>query len=226
MAYVDQTTQTNRHKAIIGVVAIHAAIGYVLVSGMAVDFIETVTTPNPAATPIYKLPPPPPPKPEPQQQKYTEPVSRPIYTPPTTLDLNPKPTPIDTTTLVLPPFEPITPFAGPPGIPKPIPSTTTPSFTPVSAKARNNPGDWVTTSDYRSSWINREMIGTAGFEVKVGTNGRAQSCLITRSSGHDALDKATCDLISKRARFEPAKNSQGEKVGGTYTSSVRWQLPE
>jgi protein TonB len=228
MAYVDQTTQTNRNKAIIGVVAIHAAIGYVLVSGMAVDFIETVTMPNPTATPIYKLPPPLPPKPEPQpkQNEYTEPVSRPIYTPPTTLAINPNPIPLDTTKLVLPPFESIAPMLGSSGFLKPIPSATTPSFTPVGAKARNNSGDWVTTNDYRSSWINREMIGTAGFEVKVGTNGRAQSCLITRSSGHDALDKATCDLIRKRARFEPAKNSQGEKVGGTYASSVRWQLPE
>lgn len=228
MAYVDQTTQANRNKAVIGAVAIHVAIGYALVSGMAMKFVDVITAPNPKATPVYQLPPPPPKPPEPQAQNtdYTEPVSRPIHTPPSKLDINPNPIPMDTTTLVLPPIGPIELTPKSPGTPKPIPSATTPSFAPVGVSPRNDPGAWVTTNDYRSSWINREMIGTAGFEVKVGTNGRALSCAITRSSGYDALDKATCDLVSKRARFEPAKNSQGRTVSGVYANSVRWQLPK
>ena len=228
MAYLNHATQAGRSKAVVGVIAIHAAIGYVLVSGMAVDFIETVITPNPVGTFVLPEPPPPePPKPQPDQKTdYTQPTSPPIYTPPSALDLNRNPIEVDTTNVILPPFDPVIPKPGASVIPKPFPSATTPSFTPVDVKPRGDPGAWVTTNDYRSSWINREMVGTAAFKVQVGANGRAESCLITRSSGHDVLDKATCDLISKRARFEPAKNSKGEKVAGSYSSSVRWQLPD
>lgn len=227
MAYVDQARAKNRKGAIIMVGAIHAVIGYGLIVGLAPGIFD-LPEPKPfvgTQIPLPPVPPPPPPKAQPQTD-YADPVSPPIYTPPSPLDLNRNPVQLDTTNLILPHFDPITLTPAPSGIPKPIPSATTPSFAPVDVKPRNDPGAWVTTNDYRSSWINREMVGTAGFKVQVGTNGRAESCLITKSSGYGALDQATCDLISKRARFEPAKNSKGEKVSGTYASSVRWQLPE
>ena len=227
MAYIDQAQAKNRKGAIITVGAIHAVIGYGLIVGLAPQFFD-----RPAPKPLEgyqielpKLPPPPPPEAQPQSADFADPVSPPIYTPPSAQNLNPNPVPLDTTLLILPPLDPIILTPAPSGILKPIPSATTPSFTAVGAKPRNNPGAWVTTDDYRSSWINREMAGVASFKVQVGADGRAEACLITKSSGHDALDQATCDLISKRARFEPAKNSKGEKVSGIYASSVRWQLP-
>ena len=60
----------------------------------------------------------------------------------------------------------------------------------------------------------------------IAASGRVESCTITGSSGHPELDRATCELVARRARFDPAKDSSGAKVSGTYTSSVRWQLPE
>jgi protein TonB len=227
MAYVDQAKAKNSKSAIIVVGAIHAVIGYGLIVGLAPG-IFSPPEPKPFIGTQIPLPPVPPPPPEtdPQPTDLTKPVTPPIYTPPSAQDLNPNPIQVDTTTVILPSFDPLPLTPSPVGIPKPFPSATTPSFTPVDVRPSNDPGAWVTTNDYRSSWINREMVGTASFKVQVGANGRAESCLITRSSGHDVLDKATCDLISKRARFQPAKNSKGEKVGGSYSSSVRWQLPE
>lgn len=225
MAYVDQAKAKNSKGAIIMVGAIHAVIGYGLIIGLAPGIFDPPEPTPFVGEQISIAPPPPPETPTPDQKTdFTEPTTLPIYTPPSAQDLIRDPIEIDTT-FTLPPFDPIKPIASPSGIPKSPPSTT-PSFTPITAKPRNDPGAWVTANDYRTSWINREMVGTAGFKVQVGANGRAESCLITRSSGHDALDKATCDLISKRARFEPAKNSKGEKISGTYASSVRWQLPD
>ena len=229
MAYVDQARAKNRKGAIIMVGAIHAVIGYGLIVGLAPGIFDPPEVKPLVGTQIPLPPvPPPPPEPQPQQKnaEIADPVSPPIYTPPSAKNLNPNPIQIDTTNVLLPPFKPLILTPAPSGIPKPIPSATTPSYTPVNVRPRNDPGAWVTTNDYRSSWITREMVGTASFKVQVGANGKAESCLITKSSGHGALDQATCDLISKRARFEPAKNSKGEKVGGTYASSVRWQLPE
>ncbi|MDZ4307797.1 TonB family protein [Allopontixanthobacter sp.] len=226
MAYVDQAQAKNRKSAVIMVAAIHAVIGYGLIVGLAPGIFDP-PAPKPFVGTQIPLPPvPPPPKTDPQPTELTKPVTPPVYTPPSAQDINRNPIEIDTTTVILPPFDPVPWAQGTVGPPKPFASATPPSFDPVAVKPRNDPGAWVTTSDYRSSWINRELTGTAAFKVEVGTNGRAVSCLITRSSGHDALDQATCDLISKRARFEPARNSKGGKVEGTYASSVRWQLPE
>lgn len=226
MAYVDQARTKSRKGAIITVGAIHAVIGYGLIVGLAPG-IFTPPVPQPFEGTQITLPEiePPPELPQPTTEN-PDPVRTQIYTPPTAYDLTPDPIRMDTTEIILPPLDWDRPIPGATGIPKPIPSATTPSFTPIDVTPRNDPGSWVTTNDYRSSWINREMIGTAGFTLQVGTNGRAESCLITKSSGHEALDKATCNLISKRARFTPARNSNNDKVSGSYSSSVRWQLPD
>ena len=101
-----------------------------------------------------------------------------------------------------------------------------PAFDAVAAKPRNDTSQWVTTDDYRSSWINRELTGVARFRVQVGTDGRVKQCTVTVSSGHSELDRATCDLVTQRARFEAARNTDGEKTTGSYSSAVAWQLPD
>ena len=226
MAYVDQKLSDGRNKAVIGVIAIHAAIGYVLVSGMAVDFVETIIQPNPEAVIITPKPVEPPPVPEVSTPPEHS-VSPPIFTPRPPITIQPAPPLVDTTDLVLPPLPDIIPTATPGLVPRPDPTPRMkPAFDPVSALPRNNPGSWVTTQDYRSSWINRELTGTTGFTLKIGTSGRVESCLVTRSSGHDVLDAATCDLVTRRARFDPARDDAGNKTSGTFTNSVRWQLPD
>ncbi len=110
------------------------------------------------------------------------------------------------------------------GIPDPTPSAT-PTFDPVSAAPRGNPGRWITDNDYRPSWISREFSGVAGFTLEIDRQGRISDCTITRSTGYSALDDATCRLLRSRAEFSPAKDSSGAIVPGTYSSSVNWQIP-
>ena len=223
MAYLDRKTQENRPTAIIGVVAIHAAIGYVLVSGLGVQIVEIVSAPPFQGTNVeVELPPPPPP----DQVEDPAPSSNPtVYTPPRQLDLDRDPPDIITTidppeldndiVLKIDPAE-----DGPAVTPPPPPPP--PSFDPVSARPRNNPGGWVTTNDYRAIWINREYTGIARFELSVGTNGRVSHCRITSSTGHAALDEATCKLVKRRARFDPAKDSSGKN--GSRDLRQRGQL--
>lgn len=106
----------------------------------------------------------------------------------------------------------------------PIPSPS-PTFDPVSAAPRGNPGRWITNNDYRPSWINRGYEGVAGFSLRIDAQGRVSDCTITRSTGHAALDEATCALIERRAEFNPAKDTSGKIVSGTYSSSVNWRIP-
>ncbi|MEO1222275.1 MAG: TonB family protein [Pseudomonadota bacterium] len=101
-----------------------------------------------------------------------------------------------------------------------------PLLDPVAATPRGDPGNWITTADYKTSWIRRDFAGTARFTLQVDALGRVGGCTITGSTGHEALDRATCRLLEARAIFNPAKGSDGNAVAGTYSSSVNWSIPE
>lgn len=223
MAYLQHSSWKDRPGAVIGVVAIHAVIGYALVTGL--NFIQIVErVKNPQATDVVVPLPPPPQTPEPPEARIDETiVDRPIVAPKPMIDVSPIKPAFDTSPVIVP-----TPDAMPYITPQPTPSATPsgPSFNPVAAKPRGNPGNWVTVDDYRTSWINREMVGTARFRLEVASSGRVQNCTITASSGHAELDRATCSLVTQRARFVPAKDGTGASVTGSYVSSVRWELPE
>src|SRR3546814_4122687 len=85
---------------------------------------------------------------------------------------------------------------------------------------------WATNADYPSSALRNEEEGTTGFRVTVGTNGRVTDCSVTSSSGSSTLDEATCRLITRRARFTPAEDSNGNPITDTYSNRIRWQIPE
>jgi protein TonB len=109
----------------------------------------------------------------------------------------------------------------------PIGPPQRPSFIdPVAAKPKGNPASWVTDADYRSRWIREEMSGTARFTLSIDASGRVGECTITRSSGHAELDAATCRLIERRARFEPARDPEGNAVAGSYSNAINWKIPD
>lgn len=223
MAYLQHKSWKDRPGAIAGVVAIHAVIGYALINGLSFSqIVERVKNPEGVFVPEVPLPPPPPPPDEvvEPRQEMTPPMHAP--TPP--MDLSPQRPPLDAVPDIVPIPQPI-PYVVPKPTPQPGPSAL-PTFDVVSPKPRGNPGAWVTVNDYRSSWINREMTGTARFKLDIGASGRVDNCTITASSGHPELDKATCALVTQRARFDPAKDETGTKVPGTWSNAVRWELPE
>lgn len=226
MAYLEQGSNTNRPTAIAGVIGIHAVIGYVLVSGLS-TVINIVNPPPPlVASEVIELPPPPPK--EEDVVKDQSPVKKEVVVSPDTKIRIAVNEPVFDTTPIFDDIQSelvIKPNGGedfgtaikPPPVPK---------FNPISARPRNNPGDWVTKSDYRSSWINRNYTGIAKFKLSVSASGRVESCQIVASTGYPALDEATCNLVQRRARFEAARNSSGERTGGSYSNAVRWELPD
>lgn len=224
MAYTDNKRPADRAASVAGVIAIHAALGYALVIGL--QFTGVIPTPEPqfeGTTVVDPIPLPPPPGPNPDQNT---PVDSKVYTPETVLTINTNDTQIDATTVLPPPGDIVVkPIAGPIIIPSPGPAIT-PVEEAIAVKARNNPGGWITEADYKSSWINRGYAGTAGFRLAIGASGRVEGCQITHSTSHAVLDEATCALVTKRTRFDPARNGAGDKVPGNYASSVLWQIPD
>ena len=226
MSYV---THSNRASpgSIAAVVAVHAGVGALLVFGLTVSGnLPEILTPIEGRN-IPDTPPPPPPLAPPEDAVAPkESANPPVFTPVPKLDLKPTPPIIDTTDLMPPPIPSWQPGRGEIVLPKPAPPAPTPSFEPVSARPKNDPGGWLSNNDYRSSWARRELTGVAKFRLEIAANGRVSNCTVTGSTGHSELDAATCSLVSKRARFEPARGGNGEPVAGSYTGSVLWQLPE
>ena len=224
MAYVDRQSASKRATSLITVGAIHAVIGATLIYGLApglVDVINPTPPPNTFDVKPTEVPPP-------ETAKTEQRVESVITAPPIPMDLVPAR-----------PLEPIQPVdVGPAtetgttaqptgGVEERIvPATPTPAFTATKPRPINDRGSWVTAADYPGSDLRRGNEGATQFRVVVGSNGRVQACETVVSSGFAGLDKATCARVTSRARFEPAINSSGEQVVGTYTGTVRWQIPE
>lgn len=226
MAYLDSRSTRPSPAAVTAVIGIHAAMGYALVTGLATDFVEEIYTGPLPATDYTEPEVVPPPPPDEKTVEPTDTVIPPTHAPIPPVDLVRDPVKLETTSALLPPIDDIILDPLPPSTyvtPKPTPS---PGLDPVAARPRNNPANWVTTNDYPSRAIREEWEGTTSFKVTVGTDGRAQDCTITRSSGHAALDEATCAKVMKRARFKAAMDGFGEKTAGSYSGSVLWQLPD
>lgn len=62
--------------------------------------------------------------------------------------------------------------------------------------------------------------------MTIGADGRVRNCEILASSGSADLDRATCANVAKRARFKPATDDTGAAVSGSYSSAVKWQIPD
>jgi protein TonB len=216
MAYADQQMSGNRIIAIIIVGLIHVAVGYALITGLAYSAmkkaIERVTTVD------VTEPPPPPPETPPPPEPNTPP---PPVAPPPPLNISVTPPQIQTQPNIPPPMPPAV------IVPPPAPvAPPAPRFTPKRAAPKGNPASWATTDDYPSRALREEREGVTRFTVTVGTDGRVTNCSVTGSSGTPELDDAACRAITRRARFTPATDGEGNPTTGTYSNSVRWQIPK
>jgi protein TonB len=224
MAYLEARTPQDRVKSVAAVVAVHAVLAYAVVVGLqASGVIATPTMFQGTNVEDIPLDPPPPPdEPKPRQKDSAQQSVVTAPKPPVTLVSDPGPVIVE---LPKPDHVEVTPLALPTATPSPA-GTSVRTFDPVGPKPRNDPGAWVTTNDYRSAWVNRGMAGLARFRVTVGADGRVKDCTITGSSGHPELDRATCDLVARRAKFEPGRDSAGEKTAASYSNAVQWILPD
>jgi len=220
MAYADQTMSGNKIIAIIIVGLVHLAVGYALVTGLAysatkklIERVTTVDIEEPQEEP-EELPPPPP------EEQAAPP---PIVAPPPPINVSTAPPPIFTVSEPPPPA-PVVPIARP-APPAPV-APPPPRVQPKNPEPRNRPQSWVTNADYPSRAMREERQGTTRFNVSVGADGRVAGCTITGSSGHADLDAEVCKLITRRARFNPATDGDGQATSGSWASSFRWEIPD
>jgi protein TonB len=187
---------------------------YAIVTGLAYDVvkksIQDLKTFDVEEQPPPPEAPPPPPKDMPK-------VPPPPITPPPLVRMEAPPPPIQTvTTPVIPPVAPPPAPMAPPPPPRKVQS------------AQSAKGDLRTlfgADDYPASAQASGAEGTSQAQITIGSDGRVVGCDIIRSSGNSALDSATCNILRRRAKFTPARDSNGNATTDTITTPpITWRL--
>ena len=197
MAYADQSMSSNRVIALVVVALLHVLLGYGLVTGLAFEAYKKVAQ---RVTTI-----------DIEEEKKPEPELPP---PPPPKDAPPPP-------IVAPPPPIVIPTAAPPPPPPPPP----PKFSPKPATPRGSPSSWATPDDYPTAAIRDERTGVTRFSVTIDAEGKVSGCQVTGSSGHSDLDALTCKLVTRRARFKPATDGEGNPTTGSFSNAIRWEIP-
>lgn len=223
MAYTDRGANPRQRAATaIAVLALEAAAVVAIVNGLAVTFLPRPAEPGLAGEQI-DLPKPPPSDPKPVDQRQRDPLidsksrteAEEVITFPTGGDAIITGGGTDFGTGgsggdVM--------IEDPPKLP--------PAFPPRAARPRNAPGLWATADDYPAGDLRAGRHGVTRFRLSIGTDGRVRGCEVIASSGSPTLDAATCDKVSRRARFDPAMDETGAQVAGSYAGAIRWVIPD
>lgn len=226
MAYADTNTTTRKLGAGAAVLLIEGGLAAALIVGLATTYtVKTERNPATFNVPLPKPTPQPPVEAQPQPRETRASV---IDQPETLVKLPPvNPGPITVAEI------PASGGAGTSALgevafpdPTPSPTTTPPQFKPRAAAPRGKWQLWVTTSDYPTRDLHEENQGTTRYRLSIDAAGRVTGCTVTATSGHPGLDRATCDTVQRRARFEPATDETGAKVAGSFSGSVTWTIPQ
>jgi len=86
------------------------------------------------------------------------------------------------------------------------------------------PAALVSDGDYPQDAMQRGAQGIGTFMLRIGPDGVPVDCTID-GPVDPALDRRTCEIFRTRARFRPARDSEGRPVAGYYPGRMRWVLP-
>lgn len=220
MAYADRKSSNSRVVAIIIVAIVHALLGWAFIVGLIPNIakkvaqdLKTFEVEDEAPPPEEVPPPPPPEKVEVQPPPVTMPPS--VLPPPPSAPVFPSapPAPVQN-------FNPPAPPAPPAPAAPPAPRLATP------AQPRGNPGSWVTQDDYPPRALREERVGTSAVAWDITTDGKVENCRVTSSSGSPDLDDAACKNITRRARYKPALDNNGNPIRSQASRRVVWRMPD
>ncbi len=89
-----------------------------------------------------------------------------------------------------------------------------------SATPTGSPRNWVTTNDYPKGAFGQN--GLVRFLLEVDDTGAVSKCHILEKMKPPEFAAVTCQLLTKRAHFNPGLDGAGRPVKSMYFNSVRW----
>ena len=232
-SYRGTQDRPEKLKAAAGVIAVHVALGAVILTGLnvdtvrkAVDRMQTIAIFEPEPP---ESPPPPPeqPRPETARKESGAPAEK------------AEPTPVVAPEQRIPAPSPIVAAkvagqgsaatsgaanagsgtgAGGTGTGTGGGGSGTSGFTPVVLLRNLNRGD------YRPLAAGRLPRGSAMVSLTVDTQGMPGNCRVVRSSGDSIVDSGLCPLVTRRLRFRPARDASGRAIPYTLQYVANWSL--
>ena len=235
-SYQGRAGSPERAKAIAAVVAVHAALAFVILSGLSVKKVSQAALERTTTILIRRLPPPPAPRAErprprarPQAAKRRDGAAAKATNP--------------------------TPIVAPrPKLPLPSPivaakaagtGSTTNSGASLTGNAAGSGGSGrasgaagnadyshftparlvsnIPNSQYARLAATGIPSGAVGVTILVNPNGSVSNCRIARSSGDPSIDALACDLTQSYVRFDPARDPQGRAVAQDITYFPSWR---
>ena len=219
----------DRWKAITAAVAVNAALGLMIVSGLnvrsvseAVERLKTFNLQQPPPPP--PVPPPPRPKPQPQMKK---PQGAPAK--------KAEPSPIVAPPTPLPVRSPL-PAAKVAGTGNASTSGAGTSGTGTGAGGSGyGPGGGgsgnytparkltkIPNREYRRFAATGLPYGNVAIKIRVNPDGTASDCRVVRSSGNPSADALMCQLTQQYVRFSPARDPAGRAIAEDVTWVPNW----
>jgi protein TonB len=228
-SYQGTAERPDKAKAIAAVIAVHAALAFVILTGLkvgivnqAVERLKTFNLEQPPPPP--PVPPPLRPRPQPQVKKEAgAPAKRaeptPVVAPPPVI---PAPSPI-----------PAAKIAGTGSAPTSGAGTSgtgtgaggygygpggggTGAFTPARKLTK------IPDHEYRRFAATGLVAGNVAISIRVNPDGTVSNCRIARSSGNAYADALMCQLTQQYVRFSPARDPYGRPVAQDVTWVPNW----
>jgi TonB family protein len=95
----------------------------------------------------------------------------------------------------------------------------------IATKPKADLKNYFSSADYPEEALNKRQFGTVGVLLWVEADGRISTCEKIESSASLILERATCNILKRRARFAPALDAAGTAVRFPIFSRIRWELP-
>ena len=233
MAY-QASDKPDRIKAVAAVLAVHVALGAMILTGLDVRTVAT-TIERLRTFDITELPPPPPPppppSPTPERAKEKEGAAAKKALPTPVVAPPPK--------IVLPAQSPV--------VASRVPSTGSAATAGAAASGTGTGaggsgtglggggrGDYsrftparmlnkIPDREYRRISGGRIRRGSAMINFRVEADGRMSNCRVVRSSGDSYVDSVVCDAATRYLRFSPARDPDGRAIAQDMTYTPTWR---
>jgi protein TonB len=233
-SYRGTADRPDKAKAITGVVAIHVALAFIILSGLNVGVVrhavEQLTTIS-----IVEPPPSPPVQPSPKaapRPRATKKLEGAVAK-------KAEPTPIVAPKPKLPVRSPIpaAKVAGTGNAPTSGAATAgNGTGAGEAGSGLGGGGDYsrftparriskIPDREYRMLAATGMQSGSVGVTIRVNPDGSVSNCRIARSSGNTYADGLMCQLTLHYIRFDPARDSSGRPVAQDVTFSPNWWRP-
>ena len=221
----------SKAKAVVAVVAVHAALAFLIFTGLNVEVVSRVV--ERLQTVDIRLPPPPTPPPPPPTPREAKKVD--LEEGAAGKRADPTPVVAPKPRIPLPSPIPAAPVAGTGSAPS-AGAADYGTGTGAGGSGTGRGGGGVDTSKFtparRITKIpDREYgrlsatgirRGSVGVTIKVDADGSPSNCRVARTSGDSSIDSLMCDLTLRYVRFEPARDDRGRAIAQDVTFYPNW----